>query len=359
MSYTLIRLPVPDIIDIPFPDIVEGPVWTHNILFQADFNSAPLTESVTFSNLNTGTQLGSWSGTLSSGKGFIRGSESNNAVLVDRYGGGFVLDAWLESEVPVDGLAVSFRVALRRTGIDKNIYISGLDALGEKSFEMGIDSISPPAPGYVHPVAGFTLIPEGVEGGGVEFMNDIFYPDSLREITVYLNATNYWVCYENGVWVSSELPFLGTASQLAQVRFSANSEAGLWLDDVFVVHDPDRNGDGLPDHYEIRNFDRPISESAEMDIDLDGMDNYSEFIAGTDPLDPHSYLGVTASAPSGGVFRLEWNAVSGRVYSVEGTSDLLEPFVPLATNLLFPQQDYTVDLSYGTNRFYRIQVGNE
>ena len=349
MSYTLVRLAIPEIDDLP--------ALTNGILFQADFDSAPLNESATLADLDTGTQTGEWSGTLLAGKGFIRGSESNHAVLVDRYGGdGFTLNAMLASEIPVDGLAVFFKSALRRTGSDKNIYISGLDASGGKIFEVGIDSVAPPTPGYVDPTSGFIPIPEG-SPGNIQFMDDTFNPDTLREISVYLNASNYWVCYESGVWVSSPLPYTESVAPLAQVRFSANVDAGLWLDDVLVVRDPDRDGDGMPDHFEIRYFGRPTNAAADVDGDFDGMNAYAEFVAGTDPLDPLSYLGVTAEFPASGILRLEWNALSGRVYSVEGTSDLLEPFVPLATNLLFPQQDYTVDFSHDTNGFYRIRVG--
>ncbi len=71
------------------------------------------------------------------------------------------------------------------------------------------------------------------------------------------------------------------------------------------------------------------SAAALSDTDFDGLAAWQEYIAGTDPTNSTSALRVTASPQQ----ELNWQAVSGRVYSVFWTTNLLESFQPLETNL--------------------------
>lgn len=325
-------------------------------LFVADFDAAETNEAATLADLDTGTEWGAWDGVLPAGKGFIRASGTNHAVLVDRYGGsGFELDAKLTSAAPMDGLAVFFKAALRRTGAGKNISIQGRDGSGNKCFELEIDSVSQPTLGYVDPVDGFTPVPEG-SSGDISFMNDSFSLATLHEVALYLYDSGYRISYEGGMWVSAELPYNGSAAELAQIRFSGNVDAGLWLDDVRVVRDLDSDGDGMPDHFELRYFGGPTNAVTDADGDHDGMDNHAESIAGTDPTNSLSNLKATGALSPDDRFTMEWDAVTGRVYSVYTTTDLLQPFTLTQSNLFYPQNVYTSAVDQAWNRFFRIQV---
>ena len=74
------------------------------------------------------------------------------------------------------------------------------------------------------------------------------------------------------------------------------------------------------------------------------------YIAGLDPNDPESEFKTSAFGKE-----LRWNAVSGRVYSVYWTSNLLSGFQSVKTNIMWPQCSFTN--STGTSRgYYKIDV---
>jgi glycosidase len=91
------------------------------------------------------------------------------------------------------------------------------------------------------------------------------------------------------------------------------------------------------------------------DNDGDGMNNASESVAGTNPLDANSVLRIL-NFTNGNA--LTWLSVAGRTYQVQATSDLLTNFVPIS-GVLTGQAPTTMylDLSV-TNaaRFYRVRI---
>ena len=93
----------------------------------------------------------------------------------------------------------------------------------------------------------------------------------------------------------------------------------------FVTTRADQDGDGLPDVWESA-FGFSITNSADRDLDADndGMSNWAEYIAGTDPTNRLSYLRIEPPLLSGqinGVI-LRFFAMSNRTYSVESSDAL-------------------------------------
>jgi hypothetical protein len=70
---------------------------------------------------------------------------------------------------------------------------------------------------------------------------------------------------------------------------------------------------------------------------MDGLLAWQEYIAGTDPTNNASCLRVTENPRN----TISWSAVSGRVYSVYWTTNLLSGFQSLDTNIVWPQSSYT------------------
>jgi hypothetical protein len=84
----------------------------------------------------------------------------------------------------------------------------------------------------------------------------------------------------------------------------------------------DLNGDGLPDDWQAQYWG-PKEDSwppGSADSDGDGVSNYREFLAGTNPLDPNSVLRVRITfSPQGR--RLTWNTVPSYVYQVQNSQN--------------------------------------
>jgi hypothetical protein len=87
-----------------------------------------------------------------------------------------------------------------------------------------------------------------------------------------------------------------------------------------VIADTDR--DGLPDSWETGRAGFAINDPSDAlrDDDGDGMNNGREYFAGTDYLNPNSYL--RANMQSSGALQLTFQAVSNRTYMVQYTDSL-------------------------------------
>jgi len=85
----------------------------------------------------------------------------------------------------------------------------------------------------------------------------------------------------------------------------------------------DANADGMPDDWQQRywpDLDALHYPFANSDSDGDGVSNYLELLAGTDPTDPHSVLKVRMdSGPQGAT--LSWSTQPGSIYQVQVTTD--------------------------------------
>jgi len=130
----------------------------------------------------------------------------------------------------------------------------------------------------------------------------------------------------------------------------------LWIDD---------DGDGIPRWWEQANgMSDSGGSDALLDVDRDGFDALAEFLAGTDPRNAQSRLGmgqfnvITNTATGAATSTVSWASIAGRLYRVERSFDLgtwqtvadnVEPTPPLNT-----LTDTTIPI--GGHVFYRVVV---
>jgi len=107
-----------------------------------------------------------------------------------------------------------------------------------------------------------------------------------------------------------------------------NWDAGLVSNDRNRTPDAfaaalDSDGDGIPDAWMFKYFGHPTGQAADLsrpqdDADADGMSNFQEFIAGTDPTNSASVLRIQISfvSSTNGV-ELSWPASAARSYHVQ------------------------------------------
>lgn len=120
---------------------------------------------------------------------------------------------------------------------------------------------------------------------------------------------------------------------------------------------PDSDGDTIPDGWEVANGLSPSEPSdATANDDSDMFSNLEEYIAGTKPQDGSSFFFASGSPNGADDFLLRWNAVSGRVYAIQHSPDLITPFVPVRNGIEYPQDSYSHPMNSGSTGFFRVRV---
>lgn len=122
----------------------------------------------------------------------------------------------------------------------------------------------------------------------------------------------------------------------------------------------DWDANGLPDDWERFYFLNAGGVDPDGDADRDGLCNFGEYLAGTDPVDSASTFSIRnmleqPAAPES--MLLTWPSAEGRLYDILSAETLGGPFSALVSGLAAtpPQNSYAVPKN-GASRFYRIVV---
>jgi PKD repeat protein len=119
----------------------------------------------------------------------------------------------------------------------------------------------------------------------------------------------------------------------------------------------DADSDGIPDEWETQYFGGATNAHPHAPA-ANGVNTiYETYIAGLNPTNPASVLLISDFRPLTSQSILQWQSASGRVYSVHWTTNLMNSFQSLETNIIWPQNSWT-DLVHGAQGggFYKINV---
>ena len=159
-------------------------------------------------------------------------------------------------------------------------------------------------------------------GGALEGVLDLaaLYGAGFAQ-TVYVAAAPYGTADGGNLYTPAQVPEGNGDGNLvgAAEFFAFNGDADG--DGINDTADPDRDGDRLPDAWEIAWGLDPASGTGTNgpagDIDQDGMDNLAEFRAGFDPRDAASVLRLNPPVFAADQIALSWTGLQSRVYRVE------------------------------------------
>jgi hypothetical protein len=130
-----------------------------------------------------------------------------------------------------------------------------------------------------------------------------------------------------------------------------------------AVINPDANSNSVPDAWETQYFGSTTNTegAAGADWDKDGLSNYGEWMAGTDPTNSTSvfrFTNVVQNVGAGMVLR--WSSESNRYYTVKLSTNLQsDPFNDVLTNRVPanpPVNVYTDAVERSGGAFYKVMV---
>jgi subtilisin family serine protease len=122
----------------------------------------------------------------------------------------------------------------------------------------------------------------------------------------------------------------------------------------------DANHNGISDDWEKDYFGSVTTNRTQFtDTDGDGMTDYAEFIAGTNPTNAASRFYFTGEIlPGDNLVQMQWTVVTNRLYQVNVSTNLsswgpVTAWLQASNN---PTMNYTVTNSGSGSHFYRVQV---
>ena len=223
------------------------------------------------------------------------------------------------------------------------------------------------------------FIVDRVDLGGWQDGRGKFHRTYWMGETVNVAAPQWYGFYKFMKWTDQQTGQLLTTNPLMSVLLNDNRQIKA---NYQYVSDPDFDSDGLPDGWEQRCLGTTLTDGT-GDTDGDGLTDREECQQGTDPVNPDSdWDGISdhdeviaGTCPTNYASRFElstpmqsllpskiviqWPSVSDRTYSIWRSTNLMNSFLILNSNLPAtpPVNSYTdTYLQVDRQQFYRLKV---
>jgi hypothetical protein len=119
---------------------------------------------------------------------------------------------------------------------------------------------------------------------------------------------------------------------------------------------------GIPAGWKTQFFGatNAVNGGALDDWDHDGVNNLSEYLAGTNPTNASSKFSVTSLKAQGGTnFAIQWSSIAGKLYAIQTSTNLPAGYDGWATNHVPatpPLNTQTFKVEQARSRYYRVMV---
>jgi hypothetical protein len=210
---------------------------------------------------------------------------------------------------------------------------------------------------------------------GMQYTNGAGYVDIVISSATEISTTDGILAYVDFSVKAGTA--VGTISELSITQSELGDQYGGELEwrtgiaesngYIWVVYGTgDADGDGLTD-YQEQHFDGSLlydpgvrdTDAGNPDTDADGMKDGAEVRAGTDPLDVLDLLRMKGLMKvSGNQYEIRWQSVTGKQYVLDWSTNLVEGFIPLISNLVgvLPDNVYTDNYTGAGPAYYRVKV---
>ncbi len=166
-------------------------------------------------------------------------------------------------------------------------------------------------------------------------------------------SSKVWNLKLNGELVVNNFAFYGSPSSFSALELRSASTEFSWFDEINLADTVDADDDGIPNEWEDTYFGGWTNANPTATASNGVNSLLDTYIAGIDPTDPDALFDLSDLQEN----VLFWSGVSGRVYTVYWTSNLLSGFQTLETNISWMGNTFTDATHSADNQgFYKIEV---